>query len=76
MCNESRAEQSDWPINSQTMIDLTIEMISHRNDHSLYMQVRRKYFAYIHYRLRLYHKSFILLVQRNAKNDFTHCVRI
>ena len=27
MCNESRAEQSDWPINSQT-IDLTIEMIS------------------------------------------------
>lgn len=28
MCNESRAEQSDWPINSQTMIDLTIEMIS------------------------------------------------
>lgn len=31
MCNENQGyklQQSDWPINSQTMIDLTIEMIS------------------------------------------------
>lgn len=70
MCNENQGyklQQSDWPINSQTMIDLTIEMISL----TIYAGETNI--------LHIYIKSISLssyYVQRNAKNDFTYCVYI